>query len=745
MTNILVVDDHEENRYLLQVLLGSNGYEVTTANDGAAALEAARSKPPDLAISDILMPGMDGFALCRAWVNDDLLRQIPFVFYTATYTGPEDERLALSLGAVRFITKPMETQQFLDLIQSVLQDSAAGKLARRDVSSVDEAVFLTTYNAALVRKLEEKLQQLAAANQALEADIAARIRVEEELRLHSAALASAADAVVITDREGSIRWINPAFTHLTGYGLAEVIGMNPRLLTSGSHDQHFYEILWDTILDGETWRGEIINRRKDGSLYVEQECITPVRDAAGEITHFVAIKQDITERNRTESAERDQRALAEALSATSSALASTRSFDEVLDRIMIEVGRVVPHDAARVILLEHGHARTVRCRGEDDQQASLLSPIEHGPIDAIPNLQRTLLSGRTSVVSDTRSDPGWLDWPKRHWVRSHASSPITIKGQVTGFLSLDSGTPGFFTQSHASRLQAFSDQAAVAIENARLHDESRRHAADLEEKVAARTTELTQREADLRAANERLTELDRLKSKFVSNVSHELRTPLGNIKLYLELLEGADDARRPRYMATLTRETDLLYSLIEDLLQLSRLDQGTAIPSPQRVDLGELVTQLVGDRVAQAQQKGLTLAAEVSPELPPAVAGIRMLRQVFSNLITNAMNYTPAGGSVTVRAGVAAPAPSPDGPAWLAVSVTDTGLGISAEDQAHLFERFYRGEAARVSKAQGTGLGLAICDEIVRRHRGRITVESQQGEGTTITVWLPAEGPRLSS
>jgi PAS domain S-box-containing protein len=122
-------------------------------------------------------------------------------------------------------------------------------------------------------------------------DITARARVEKQLHVQSAALNAAANAIVITDRAGNVDWVNPAFSDLTGYTAIEAIGKNTRdLLKSGRHDHVFYEALWKTVLSGQTWRGEIVNRRKDGSLYTEEQSITPVRDAHGEIRQFILHK-----------------------------------------------------------------------------------------------------------------------------------------------------------------------------------------------------------------------------------------------------------------------------------------------------------------------------------------------------------------------------------------------------------------------------------------------------------------------
>ena len=133
-------------------------------------------------------------------------------------------------------------------------------------------------------------------------DITARKRTEQQTRLQTAALQSAANGIVIADREGRILWVNPAFTHLTGYPGEEVVGQTMRVLKSGEQDANFYQNLWQTILSGRVWQGELVNRRKDGTLYTDETTLTPVRDATGSISHFIAIKQDITERKRAERA-----------------------------------------------------------------------------------------------------------------------------------------------------------------------------------------------------------------------------------------------------------------------------------------------------------------------------------------------------------------------------------------------------------------------------------------------------------
>ncbi len=183
MARFLVVDDDEYNRKLLETLLCSAGHHVDCAANGEEALQMARQSPPDAAVSDILMPVMDGFALLRQWKQDERLKNVPFVFYTASYTDPRDEELAYALGADRFLVKPIETDSLLKCLEDVVRGRGEGRRPQvRAPSQLDERVIYRKYNEALVRKLEQKLGELQQSNRALAAEIAERKKVEEELR-----------------------------------------------------------------------------------------------------------------------------------------------------------------------------------------------------------------------------------------------------------------------------------------------------------------------------------------------------------------------------------------------------------------------------------------------------------------------------------------------------------------------------------------------------------------------------------
>ncbi len=240
MTKILIVDDEEKNLYLLQMLLSANSYELVSAANGAEALELALQAKPDVIISDILMPVMDGFSFCRACKEDERLRDIPFIFYTATYTEPQDEALALSLGAERFIIKPTEPAEFLALLKETLEKHAIGELAARR-GEIDDAAYYKEHSAALIRKLEDKVAELQEKNRRVEADNEARKKAEEELRESKnsyAALVDNAPVGVYRTQDGVFLFVNQELASMANYtSPADLIGQPSLLLYQDSNDR----------------------------------------------------------------------------------------------------------------------------------------------------------------------------------------------------------------------------------------------------------------------------------------------------------------------------------------------------------------------------------------------------------------------------------------------------------------------------------------------------------------------------
>jgi len=596
------------------------------------------------------------------------------------------------------------------------------------VALTGEPVHLGHHSPALHRDFEV-FAYCPAPNQfaVIFSDVTERKHAEQQLRLQGAALEAAANGIIITDRAGTIEWANPAFTTLTGYALDEVIGRNPRdLIRSGQQPREFYRNLWDTILGGQVWNGEIVNRRKDGRLYVEETTITPVRIGSDDhISHFVAIKQDITARRQVDLALRQYAERLQTLHEIDRGVAVAQSPRETAQIALRHLRRLVPSDLMSVMLLDKNTRQPIVLAAFTNQPDEQFTDLRFViPAAALEPFERN----EVVLINDTAADTQPVTGPvsrnlQANGIRAYMTAPLIVEDELIGLLNVGSATPFMYDQDHLDIIRELGLQLAIAIHQARLREQIQRHAAELEARVTQRTSQLA-------AANERLQELDSLKSKFVSEVSHELRTPVTSLLLYLSLLGTGKPDKYPQYLKQASQQAARMKQLIEDILDLSRLERDKADLTLGPIDLNAVLEQAAMAQLPRAAAAALNVTVDLATDLPAARGDINRLQQVATNLIANAINYT-AKGEVRIRS-----FQQPD-QARVGFEVQDTGMGIAPEDLPHLFERFYRGQRASQSSVRGTGLGLSIVKEIVDWHGGEVEVCSEVGVGSTFTVWLP--------
>jgi signal transduction histidine kinase len=397
----------------------------------------------------------------------------------------------------------------------------------------------------------------------------------------------------------------------------------------------------------------------------------------------------------------------------------------------LETGAVLATVTERLHETLHYPAVQVYFREGDDlvlQRFSGPEPVAQRLPATRGIIGRVARTGVPAVVPDVRSDPDYV--ASLVGTRAQMAVPVRVQDNVIAIINIESSDPSQMQPEDIDLLMVLADQVSVALQNAALFEQVHQNVELLADRVRERTQQLEQALEQARAA-------DRSKAKFVAEISHELRTPMTNIGLYLDLLDMGKDDRRAEYMAILRHETERLGILLEQLLAISEYDRATVDLRLGPVDLNSLIRVLIADRARMIEARGLALCVEAEGDLPKVPADSRLIMQVMTNLLTNATNYTPSGGSITLRTGRR----SADGSNWVIFSVADTGPGIPEEERPHVFERFFRGIVGRASGIPGTGLGLAICREIVEHHRGRIQLSSEGGQGTTVTVWLREAGP----
>jgi GAF domain-containing protein len=305
-------------------------------------------------------------------------------------------------------------------------------------------------------------------------------------------------------------------------------------------------------------------------------------------------------------------------------------------------------------------------------------------------------------------------------LRGAIGLPLRTQNRVVGVILVSLKHRHTYTQAEVRLLKAVSDIAGSALDRAMVLE-------TLEQRVEARTRELAE-------ANEQLKALDKLKSKFISDMSHELRTPITNLGLYTDLLHQGRPEKQAYYLDVMRQQIGRLSQLMSDILSLSRLEMSRGRIRFTLVDFNQLVEQTVSSLEMRIESADLHLTCKLEPDLPLVSGEPNQLAQIVSNLLSNAINYTPAGKEVIVRTSRR----QHEGNWGICFAVKDTGKGIAEEERPLIFQRFYRGQQEGQSNMPGTGLGLAIVQEVVSLHGGQVAFESELGKGSTFRVWLPA-------
>jgi signal transduction histidine kinase len=423
--------------------------------------------------------------------------------------------------------------------------------------------------------------------------------------------------------------------------------------------------------------------------------------------------------NETNEALEQQKASAEVLGAISSSIADTRP---VFDKILESCERLFEgHLVGVTLVTPDGKIELGAYHGPDYEKLKSVYPL---PLSQESGSGTAILKGVVGQYPDTEAPDvpaGVTAGCRTVGMRSIVFAPMLFEGRGIGAIWVGRKYTGAFSDKQIGLLKTFADQAVIAIQNARLF------------------REIQEKSVELEVANRQLEVANKHKSDFLANMSHELRTPLNAIIGFSEALMdrmfGDLNEKQLEYQKDIHESGKHLLSLINDILDLSKIEAGHMELELSSFHLPTAISNAVTLIRERAMRHGIALGVDIDERLGDFQADERKLKQVLLNLLSNAVKFTPDGGRVDVSAKLDTDK--------VEISVKDTGVGISPEDQASLFEEFKQFGKDRSRKAEGTGLGLSLTKRLVELHGGQILVESMVGHGSTFRVMLPLTHDRV--
>ncbi|MCR8922591.1 PAS domain S-box protein [Dasania sp. GY-MA-18] len=554
-------------------------------------------------------------------------------------------------------------------------------------------------------------------------NISERKHVFDQLNLQSSALEAAANAILITDEKGIIEWSNSAFTKLTGYLPDDVIGKSTRILKSGKEPPSLFHNLWQTVNEGKVWQGEMFNKRKDGTLYIEEQTITPVSDDSGKITHFIAIKLDITERKQSEQAIAEKskalEIVAEYERTQSKVMALFNTYNdasEIFELMLKNLAECHQLHLSAVFLFDEWQGK-FSCIANHGIPGNINKKIELGE----GLIGQAALNEKQVVIGASESSPFNIDVglfeikPKTVVI-----NPIHYASKTLGILVVSS--LNILDDNELSFLDRLAKQVGVSLNSLNQY----KH-------LEALSKQLKQRGKEISLKNTQLEQSNRLKTEFLANMSHELRTPMNAIIGFSEVLKdellGDLNEEQKDYVSEIFQSANHLLSLINDILDLSKIEAGKMELLLELIYLPETLNNAISIIKERAYNHNISIAVDIDETINYGKVDSRKFKQILFNLLSNAVKFTPDGGSVTLKA----ERTEKD----LSISIIDTGIGISQNNIDLLFQPFVQLDGSLSRHYEGTGLGLAMVKRLVELHGGSVELTSEIDKGSTFKFTIP--------
>ncbi|HWX31449.1 MAG TPA: ATP-binding protein [Steroidobacteraceae bacterium] len=519
------------------------------------------------------------------------------------------------------------------------------------------------------------------------------------------------------ESDKDLRWtyFSEGFQEVTGIAPTDLIGKTRREVGIGSAEPASWNTHLDDLAHHRPFRNfEYPIRNSQGEIRFLRISARPIFDSVANFTGYRGIGTDVTDRRRAEEEIKARVEELRALGDVSQAVNSTLDLDTVLTTIVAKAVQLSMTDGGTIYVFDDA-SREFRLRATYGMDDKLIGAIRDRHVHIGDTAIGKAAEQRVPIqVSDIQSDPSSvLDVIVRAGFRSLLTVPLLATDRIVGALVVRRKQPGEFPKSTVDLLQTFAAQSVLAIQNARLFSE-------VEEK------------------GRQLAEASERKSQFLASMSHELRTPLNAIIGLTEMMVtnaarfGTEKALEP--LRRVNAAGTHLLSLINEVLDLSKIEAGKLELNPEPVNLPRLIDEVIGTAGQLAEKNQNRLVVEAQENVGALNADSMRLKQILLNLLSNACKFTKEG-EVALRVRKVA-----DGCDWVELAVADSGIGMTAEQQAKLFQDFTQADSLTARRYGGTGLGLAITRKLARMMGGDVTVASEPGKGSVFTVRLPASG-----
>ncbi|NOY50554.1 MAG: PAS domain S-box protein [Chlorobi bacterium] len=529
-------------------------------------------------------------------------------------------------------------------------------------------------------------------------DISKRKESEKELIKLSTVVEQSANSIVMTDKYGTIEYVNPKFMELTQYSKEETIGKNPRILKSGAQSVDFYKDFWNTITSGQVWRGEFRNRKKNGDLYWENATVAPIVDLEGNIVNYIKFVEDITEKKRTEYMQK-------ALFNIANALIKTDNLESLIRFIHKELNTII--DATNFYIALY-----------DEKTDTFSLPFmadENDDIRSFPagkTLTAFVLRTRKSLLATSDYQKQLAKEGKIEFTGSRSKVwlgvPLENEGVINGVLAVQSYTDeAAYNEMDMELLEFVSHQISISIHRKKIFEE-------------------------LTKALKKAKESDRLKSAFLQNISHEVRTPMNGILGFTSLLKEVELSKEERqeYIDIITVSGTRMLNTLKDIVDISMLETGQVNIEASTFAINDEFKKIYELMREDAAAKGLNLRLHKLKGDIKIYTDQEKLHSILRNIIDNAIKYSNKGNidfGCTINESHAE------------FYITDEGKGIPIERQEAIFEPFVQADTKEVKAHEGSGLGLSIAKAYVEMLDGHIRLSSKENIGTQVYFTIPIE------